>query len=135
MDQRRNRRLDSSCCHQWLIHKGKVSTPLLGGLHSRVQQRKRAGVQFLSGVFSRRKRVSGRIDGSNGNIFDSTVSEKSLAEAKRTCSDILRLPGGTRESIKSTAVSHSNQVMALGHIGEYFDELHKSVLHAGILTC
>ena len=86
-------------------------------------------------MFSRCERVSGRIDGSNGNTFDSTGSEQSLAEAKRTCGDILRLPGGARESSKSTAASHSNHVSELGHIEEYFGELHKSVLHDGILTC
>ena len=58
-----------------------------------MQQRKRADVRFLSGVFSRCECVSGIIDGSNGNIFDSTGSEQSLAEAKRTCGDILRFPG------------------------------------------
>ena len=68
-----------------------------------MQQRKWAGVRFLSGVFSRCERVLGIIDGSNGNKFDSTGSEQSLVEAKRTCSDILRLPGGARESSKSTA--------------------------------
>ena len=66
------------------------------------------------------ERVSGRIDGSNGNTFDSTGSEQSLAESKRTCSDIFRLPGGDRESSKSTAASHSNQVSAIGHIEEFF---------------
>ena len=86
-------------------------------------------------MFSRCERVSGRIDGSNGNIFDSTGSKKSLAEAKSTCGDILILPGGSRESSKSTAASHSNQVSAFGHIEEYFGELHESVLRAGILTC
>ena len=120
MDQRRNQRLDSSCCYQWLIHKGKVSTPLLGGFHYRVQQRKRAGVWFLSGVLLRCERLSGRIDGSNGNTFDSTGSKQSLAKSKRTCNDIFILPEGARESSKSTAASHSNQVLALGHIEEYF---------------
>ena len=43
--------------------------------------------------------------------------------------------GGARESSKSTAASHSNQVSALGHIEEYFGELHESVLQAGILRC
>ena len=55
-----------------------------------------AGFRFLSGVFSRCERESGRIDGSNGNTFDSTGSEQSLAESKRTCGDIFRLPGGAR---------------------------------------
>ena len=100
-----------------------------------MQQRKRADVRFLSGVFSRCECVSRRIDGSNGNTFDSTGSEKSLAKAKRTCGDILRFPGGARESSKYNTASHSNQVSALGHIEEYFGELHESVLHAGILTC
>ena len=77
-------------------------------------------VWFLSGVFSKCERVSGRIYRSNGNTFDSTGREKILAESKRTCGDILRLPGGAKESRKSTAVSHSNQVSALGHIEEYF---------------
>ena len=85
-----------------------------------MQQRKRAGVRFLSGVFSRCERVSGRIDGYYGNIFDSTGSEQSLAKSKRICGDIFRLTGGARESSKSTAASHSNQVLALGHIEEYF---------------
>ena len=66
------------------------------------------------------ERVSGRIYGSNGNTFDSTGSEKILDESKRTCGDIFILPGGARESSKSTAASHSNQVSALGHIEEYF---------------
>ena len=85
------RRLESSCCHRWIIHKGKVSTYLLGGLHSQVQQRKRAGVRFLSGVFSRCEHVSGIIDGSNGNTFDSIGSEQILADSKRTGVDIFRL--------------------------------------------
>ena len=85
-----------------------------------MQKRKRAGVPFLSGVFSRCEHVSGRIDGSNGNTFDSTGSEQSLAESKRTYGDIFRLPGGARESSKYTPASHSNQVSALGHIEEYF---------------
>ena len=85
-----------------------------------MQQRKRADVRFLSGVFSRCECVSGRIDGSNGNTFDSTGSEQILAESKRTRGDIFRLPGGARESSKSTAVSYSNQESALGHIEEYF---------------
>ena len=38
----------------------------------------------------------------------------------KTIGDIFRLPGGARESSKSTAASHSNQVSALGHIEEYF---------------
>ena len=92
------------------------------------------GVRFLSGVFSRCERVSGRIDGSNGNTFDSTGCEQSLAESKRTCGDIFRLPRGARESSKSTAASHSNQVLALGHIEECFGLLHTSILHAGIIT-
>ena len=92
-------------------------------------------VRFLSGVFSRCECVSGIIDGSNGNTFDSTGSEKIRAEYKRTCGDIFRLTGGVRESRKSTAASHYNQVSALGHIEEYFGELHESVLYAGILTC
>ena len=96
MDQRVNRRLESSCCHRWLIHKGKVSTSLLGGLNYRVQQRKRAGVRFLSGEFSRCECVSRIIDRSNGNKFDSTGSEQSLAESKRTCGDIVRLSRGAR---------------------------------------
>ena len=100
-----------------------------------MQQRKRADVRFLSRVFSRCERISGRIDGSNGNTFDSTGSEKILAEAKSMCGDITRLPWGARESSKSTAASYSNQVSALEHIEEYFGELHVSVLHAGILTC
>ena len=79
--------------------------------------------------------VSGRIDGSNGNTFDSTGSEQSLSEAKRMCSDILRLPGGARESSKFTSALHSNKVSALGHTEEYFGELHEFVLHTGILTC
>ena len=70
----------------------------------------RAGDRFLSGVFSRCERVLRRIDGSNGNKFDSTGNEQSLAEFKRTCGDIFRLTGGARESSKSTAASHSNQV-------------------------
>ena len=85
-----------------------------------MQQRNQAGVRFLSGVFSRCKFVSGRIDGSNDNAFDSTGSEQSLADSKRTCGDIFRLPGNARESRKSTATSHSNQVSAPGHIEEYF---------------
>ena len=64
--------------------------------------------------------IPGRIDGSNGNTFDSTGREQSLTESKRTCGDIFRLSGGARESSKSTAASHSNQVSALGHIEEYF---------------
>ena len=71
-------------------------------------------------MFSRCEHVSGRIDGSNSNSFDSTGREQTLAESKRTCGDIFRLPGGARESSKSTAVSHSNQVSALGHIEECF---------------
>ena len=85
-----------------------------------MQQSKQVVVRFLSGVFSRCERVSGRIDGSNGNTFDSTGSKQSLAESKRTCGDIFRSPGGARESSKSTAASHSNQVSALGHIEGYF---------------
>ena len=85
-----------------------------------MQQRKQADVRFLSGVLSRCECVSGRIDGSNGNTFDSTGRKQSLAESKRKCGDILRLPVGARESSKSTAASHSNQVSALGHIEEYF---------------
>ena len=85
-----------------------------------MQQRKRAGVRFLSGVFSRCKHISGRIDGSNANIFDSTGIEQSLVESKRTCDDIFILPGGAKDISKSTAASHSNQVSALGHIEEYF---------------
>ena len=81
---------------------------------------KRAGVWLLSGVFSRCERVSWRIDGSNGNTFDSTGSKQSLAKSKRTCGDIFRLPGSARESSKYTAASHFNQVPALGHIEEYF---------------
>ena len=85
-----------------------------------MQQRKRADVRFLSGEFSRYECVSGIIDGSNGNTFDSTGSKQSLAESKRTYGDIFRLPGGARESSKFTAASYSNQVSALGHIEEYF---------------
>ena len=48
------------------------------------------------------------------------AAKKSLAESMRTYSDIFRLPGGDRESSKSTAASHSNKVSALGHIEEYF---------------
>ena len=81
------------------------------------------------------KPVSGRIDGSNGNTFDSTGSKQSLDESKRTCGDIFRLPADARESSKSTAASHSNEVLALRYIEEYFGQLHQSVLHAGILTC
>ena len=85
-----------------------------------MQQRKQAGVRFLSGVISRCKCVSGRIDGSNGNTFDSTDSEQSLAESKRTGGDIFILPGGARDSNKSTVASHSNQVLAILNIEEYF---------------
>ena len=77
-------------------------------------------VRFFSGVFSRCECVSGIIDGSNGNTFHYTGSEQSLAESKRKCGDIFRLPWGARESSKSTAASYSNQVSALGHIEEYF---------------
>ena len=86
-------------------------------------------------MFSRCEHVSGIIDGSNGNTFDSTGSKQSLAESKRKCGDIFRLPGGSRESRKYTAQSHSNQVSALGYIEEYFGELHESILHADTLTC
>ena len=86
-------------------------------------------------MFSRCECVSGIIDGSNGNKFDSNGSKQSLAEAKGTCGDIFRFPGGARESSKSTAASHSNQVSKLGNIEEYFGELHESVLHSGISTC
>ena len=85
-------------------------------------------------MFSRCECVSGRIDGSNVNTFDSTGREQSLTKAKRTCGDIIRLPRSAKESRKSTAASHSNQVLALGYIEEYFGELHESVLHAGLLT-
>ena len=71
-------------------------------------------------MFSRCERVSGIIDGSNGNTFDSTGSKKSLVESKRTCGDIFILPWGARESSKSTSALHSNQVSALRHIEEYF---------------
>ena len=53
-----------------------------------------AGVRFLSGVFSRCESVSGIIDGSNGNTFNSTGSKQSLAESKSKCGDMFRFPGG-----------------------------------------
>ena len=119
-------------------------------MRSWVQQRKRVDVRFLSGVFSRCECVSGRIDGSNGNTFDSTGSGQSMASLRGRAviySDCLgalgrvanlpphRIPTKCRHSdiLKNILVNCTSLsfTLAYSHVKAHQDDTKNSVIYPG----